>query len=77
MRSVCVESLCCMIVSIRFAILVPFLYASLYPPASVPRMRCKSCVSGSSLPLALTLHSAWNGCFAGGERGRGIQRAKV
>ena len=31
----CMESQCRMIVSIRFAILHLFLYASLYPPASV------------------------------------------
>ena len=78
MRSVCVESLCCMIVSIRFAILHLFLYASLYPPASVLSGWGRlTCVSGTSLPLALTLQSIWNGCPGGGERGGGIQRAKV
>ena len=38
-RTLCMESLCRMIVSIRFAILHLVLYASLYPPASVPSSR--------------------------------------
>ena len=74
----CMESQCRMIVSIRFAILHLFLYASLYPPASVLSGWGRlTRVSGSSLPLALTLQSIWNGCPGGGERGGGIQRAKV
>ena len=52
---------------IRFAILHLFLYASLYPPASVPSPHGRlTRVTGSSLPFALTLHSAWNGCPCGG-----------
>ena len=66
----CMESQCRMIVSIRFAILHLFLYASLYPPASVPSPHGRlTRVTGSSLPFALTLHSAWNGCPCGGGRG--------
>jgi hypothetical protein len=75
-RSLCIQSLCCMIVSIRFAILHLFLYASLYPPASVPSPRGRSTCVSVFLTLASSLHSAWDGCPCGGEGG-GIQRAKV
>ena len=47
MRSQCVESLCCMIVYIRFAILHLFIYASLYPPAPASSPRGRSCVGVS------------------------------
>jgi hypothetical protein len=64
------ESQCRMIVSKRFAILHLFIYASLYPPASVssPRGRL-TCVSVFDLHVCKSLHSAWNGCPGGGERG--------
>ena len=47
MRSQCVESLCCMIVYIRFAILHLFIYASLYAPAPASSPRGRSCVGVS------------------------------
>ena len=67
------ETLCRMIVSIRFAILHLFLYASLYPPASVPSPRGRSCVSG--LCPSRPCIALGTGARAAG-RG-GIQRATI
>ena len=65
------ESQCRMIVFIRFAILHLFIYASLYPPASVlsgwGRLTCVS-VSRDHR-VCKSLQSIWNGCPGGGERG--------